>query len=69
LTYNIQIFIYKISDATTKDPTAWREEGKHCIMSPHSMVSSKKVMKDQVIKTVTCSGNFNAKTKVRKEAA
>jgi hypothetical protein len=61
--------MHKISDATTKDPTAWRQEGTHCIMALHLMVGSNKVMKDQMMKTLTWSGNFNAKTKVRKEAA
>jgi hypothetical protein len=60
--------MYKISDATTKDPTAWRQEGTHCRIALHSMVGSNQVMKDQVMKSVTWSGNFNAKTKVRKEA-
>jgi hypothetical protein len=31
------------------------------------MVGSNKVMKDQVMNTVTWSGKFNAKTKARKE--
>jgi hypothetical protein len=61
--------MYKISDTTTKDPTAWRQEWTPCIMALHSMVGSNNVMTDQVMKTVTWSGNFNAKTKVRKEAA
>jgi hypothetical protein len=55
--------MYKISDAPTKDPTAWRQ-GTHCIMK---VVGSNKVMKDHVMKTVTWSGKFNAKTKARKE--
>jgi len=44
-------------------------KGTHCIMALHWMVGSNKVMKDQVMRIVTWSGNFNAKTKVRKEAA